>query len=43
MRKHDEEPMELGHEPVPGYRTAFYIVLAAAVLYLGATFLFGWR
>lgn len=31
--KHDEI-MELKHDPEPGYRTAFYIALAAAGLYL---------
>jgi len=30
-----EEKMELRHEPVPGYRKAFLIVLAAGVIYLG--------
>jgi hypothetical protein len=29
-----EEKKELSHEPVPGYRPAFYIIFAAAVLYL---------
>jgi hypothetical protein len=33
-----EEKMELAHEPVPGYRTAFYIVVAVAILYLGYIF-----
>jgi len=31
--------MELKHEPEPGYRTAFYIVLAIAVVYLGMIFI----
>jgi hypothetical protein len=35
MRK-DEEIMELSHEPVPGYRGVFYIVLAVAAGYLAA-------
>ncbi len=34
-----EEKMILSHEPVPGYRTAFYIVLIVAVIYLGIIFL----
>ncbi len=34
-----EELMELGHEAVPGYRTAFWVVFVIAWLYLG--FLFG--
>jgi hypothetical protein len=29
-----EELQELRHEAVPGYRTAFYIVVAVATLYL---------
>jgi len=29
-----EEKMELSHEPVPGYRKVFAIVLAIASLYL---------
>ncbi len=35
----EEEKMVLSHEPVPGYRTVFYIVLIVAVLYLGIIFL----
>jgi len=31
----EEEKMELTHEPVPGYRTAFIISLFIGVLYLG--------
>ena len=34
----DQEKMILEHEPVPGYRTAFYIVLAVGVIYLLAVF-----
>ena len=34
MKKEIEEIMELGHEPEPGYRTVFYLALAAASLYL---------
>lgn len=34
MEKERDELMELKHEPEPGYRTAFYIVLAVAVLYI---------
>ncbi|MDP3049215.1 MAG: hypothetical protein Q8N12_07290 [Thermodesulfovibrionales bacterium] len=34
MRKEGEEIMELKHDPVPGYRTIFYIVLTIASLYL---------
>jgi len=35
----DEEKMILSHEPVPGYRKIFYVVVVVAVLYLGAIFL----
>lgn len=41
MKKPGEEPMELGHEPVPGYRRIFFVVLAAASLYLGMIFMSG--
>jgi hypothetical protein len=37
--KDHEEKMVLAHEPVPGYRAIFYIVLAAAVIYLAVIFL----
>lgn len=30
-----EEIKELKHEPIPGYKTGFYIAFAVAVLYLG--------
>jgi len=30
----DLEKQELHHEPEPGYRAAFYIVTAVAVIYL---------
>lgn len=39
MEKGQKEIMELKHEPEPGYRTAFYIVLAIAVVYLGMIFI----
>jgi hypothetical protein len=39
MKKEHEEVMELKHDPEPGYRTAFYIALAAASLYLALIFL----
>jgi hypothetical protein len=35
----EDERMILSHEPVPGYRTIFYIVLIVAALYLGVIFL----
>lgn len=35
MKKEGEELMELTHEPVPGFRAAFFVALAIAVLYLG--------
>lgn len=34
-----EEIMELGHDPVPGYRPIFYIIFAISVIYLGLIFL----
>jgi len=30
----EQERMILDHEPVPGYRMAFYIALAVGVIYL---------
>ncbi|MFZ5769850.1 MAG: hypothetical protein ACOY4W_00340 [Thermodesulfobacteriota bacterium] len=30
-----EEKMALSHDPVPGYRTIFYIAMTLGVLYLG--------
>ena len=33
MKEHTEK-MILEHKPVPGYRRAFYIVLAVGVIYL---------
>jgi hypothetical protein len=34
-----EERDVLAHEPVPGYRKIFHIVLAAGIVYLGIAFL----
>ena len=34
-----EELKELKHEPVPGYRPAFYVVFAISLLYLIIIFL----
>ena len=36
----EKEKMILSHEPVPGFRKIFYIVLIVAVLYLMVIFLF---
>jgi len=33
-----QEKMILAHEPVPGYREAFYIALAVGVIYLVIVF-----
>ena len=33
-----EEKMILSHEPVLGYRTAFYVAVAVGVIYLGIVF-----
>ena len=35
----DKELMELKHDPVPGYRPAFYIVFGASLAYLIFIFL----
>ena len=35
----EEERMVLDHEPVPGYRKIFYVVLLVGVLYLGLIFM----
>ena len=34
MSEEREEKMELSHEPVPGYRTTFFISITIGVLYL---------
>jgi len=39
MKKEHQELMELKHEPEPGYRTIFYIVLSIAVVYLSMIFI----
>ena len=39
MKEHAEK-MILEHKPMPGYRRAFYIVLAVGVIYL--VVIFGW-
>ncbi|MBI5213435.1 MAG: hypothetical protein HY957_08700 [Nitrospirae bacterium] len=39
QQEEKKEIMELSHEPVPGYRTAFYIVFLLGVLYLAVIFL----
>lgn len=39
MGEEIKEIMELTHEPKPGYRKIFFIVLAIGVLYLGIIFL----
>jgi len=37
--KTEDEKMELTHEPVPGYTTAFYITIAVTVIHLGFIFI----
>lgn len=37
-----KERQALHHEPVPGYRTVFYVVISAACLYLAVIFFF-WK
>ncbi len=39
MKQRDEK-MILEHKPVPGYRRAFYLVLAVGIIYL--VVIFGW-
>jgi hypothetical protein len=34
MTENTQEKMELGHEPVPGYRTAFFVAITVGSLYL---------
>ena len=41
MTEHDKEIMELAHEPVPGYRAAFYIIFAISLIYLAVIFIHG--
>ncbi|HSL60648.1 MAG TPA: hypothetical protein VK885_02610 [Desulfotignum sp.] len=31
----------LGHDPVPGYKTAFYVAVLVSVIYLAAAFFSG--
>ena len=38
--KDENEKMELTHEPVPGYRRVFYIVVALAAVYLAVIFIY---
>lgn len=40
MHDHDdtEELMVLAHEPKPGYRTVFYVVIAIALAYMAYIF-----
>ena len=33
-KNNDEEWEILGHDPVPGYKAAFYIAISLAVIYL---------
>jgi hypothetical protein len=39
MVEEEEEKMTLSHEPVPGYRRVFHIIVLIAVIYLGIIFL----
>jgi len=36
-----KEKHELSHDPKPGFKPVFFIVVAAAALYLAAVFLLG--
>jgi hypothetical protein len=40
-KEEDGELNELKHEAEPGYKTAFFVVIIVAVVYLGAIFYFG--
>jgi len=35
MTEQSQEKTELTHEPVPGYRTVFFIAIGIGTLYLG--------
>jgi hypothetical protein len=37
----DEDWEMLGHDPVPGYKTAFYIAVLVSVIYLAVAFFSG--
>lgn len=39
MSGQEKEKMELGHDPVPGYRPAFFILFTLSTLYLLFLFL----
>jgi hypothetical protein len=39
MSQEPPEKMELRHDPVPGYRTFFFITLGAGIFYLAVIFL----
>jgi len=34
MTENNQEKMELSHEPVPGYRTAFFVSITIGSVYL---------
>ena len=36
----DHETDEIRYDPVPGFRPAFFLIMALATLYLGFIFLF---
>ena len=38
MKEEDKEIMELGHDPIPGYRPVFYVIFAISSLYLAWIF-----
>ena len=37
----NEEIMELSHEPTPGYRLAYYAVIAIGIIYLAISIITG--
>ena len=38
MSGNGKEIMELGHDPVPGYRPIFFVTFAVGVIYLAMIF-----
>jgi hypothetical protein len=36
---HDQELKELKHDPVPGYRPAFFIIFCISLIYLAMIFI----
>ena len=43
MPEAHKETDEIRYDPVPGFRPVFFVIMAAATLYLGFIFLFAGR